>query len=550
MASTGDAAAGPVRSGHSPTAGSPRRQLPQQPQQQPPQRLPQQPQPQQQQQQQQQQPSEAPQKRPPKPLFACAVRIAADVAAVRESFAAHADLQWDDGRASRCGLSGMADEICVDSGLVKVRFSDGDTGWWPKKAVKRIRPAGSGTSPSTPTVRSSPAPSPNVIQLRSSAPAATPFAETDCTPIVGRCTALEMPYSRPAADREWDPAKVRPAAVLQKALEHVKGRAGKFDNAEDELAYMNEQLKSIRQDLTVQHIMTPLTTEAYECHARVCLRRGDLAEFTACQAKIRDFHEIKGMAPNKAHVREFAAYRLLFCALTGQHAELEAEIARHTRAALRRNPLRFALNVVRAATPPNAARLRQLAAAAPADGLYRELMELFLGDSPARGLRASLYLEMLQAYKPSVPREHVTATLLFAGEADTEAWLRGTRAVAKSPGHIDCSKSLASFRLVRQELGTRKDFAQCSKTPTVYGGGGGFYDPQAAIRAELEASMYQQQWEQEWEPDYSKIGWFIEGMNGEPWGEVVGDGGDVWELETGRIARKQNRGYMWRWAQW
>lgn len=67
--------------------------------------------------------------------------------------------------------------------------------------------------------------------------------------IVGTCTNLEKPYFRLGADP--DPAKVRPESVLKQSLKMLKS---KWKNKEVEYRYMEEQFKSIRQDLVVQGI--------------------------------------------------------------------------------------------------------------------------------------------------------------------------------------------------------------------------------------------------------------------------------------------------------
>lgn len=43
------------------------------------------------------------------------------------------------------------------------------------------------------------------------------------------------------------------------------------------------------------------------------------------------------------------------------------------------------------------------------------------------------------------------------------------------------------------------------------------------------------------------VGAVIRGNNGEVWGKVVAEEGDVWKLESGRIAKKATQGQKWYW---
>jgi SAC3 family protein LENG8/THP3 len=67
--------------------------------------------------------------------------------------------------------------------------------------------------------------------------------------IVGTCTNLEKQFFRLGADP--DPAKVRPEHILKQSLKMLKK---KWKHKEVEYRYMEEQFKSIRQDLVVQGI--------------------------------------------------------------------------------------------------------------------------------------------------------------------------------------------------------------------------------------------------------------------------------------------------------
>ena len=67
-------------------------------------------------------------------------------------------------------------------------------------------------------------------------------------PLVGRNYILEKPYLR--LTTYADPLDVRPLPVLIKALAHIKNRYA----TEEDFEWANEQLKSLRQDLTVQRV--------------------------------------------------------------------------------------------------------------------------------------------------------------------------------------------------------------------------------------------------------------------------------------------------------
>ena len=268
---------------------------------------------------------------------------------------------------------------------------------------------------------------------------------------VGTNTDLEKSYLRltsaPAA------SEVRPPSVLRDALALVKKKWAESRDA----AYAADQLKSIRQDLTVQRKRGgSLAAEVYETHARIALETKDWAEFNQCQTVLRAMHERQGArklvarkekekekgrgvsdeAPDDATnrtddnddvVAEFAAYRLLYAASQSTTASLTREL-RHLARQGALEPGRTHEYVASALRVATAAKTNACVA------FFREVGSnvsrscpgfVPLAELSSSGVRRDALRAMLRAYAGSrdgVPVAFAAKTLGFFGDDACDAF--------------------------------------------------------------------------------------------------------------------------------
>lgn len=185
-------------------------------------------------------------------------------------------------------------------------------------------------------------------------------------PIVGTCETLEKKYLRLTAPPV--PAKVRPQRILTQTLDLVKRKWRKEGN----YSYICDQFKSMRQDLTVQHIKNEFTVSVYEIHARIALEKGDIGEYNQCQTQLRSLYAM-GLKGNPI---EFKAYRILYFIHTANRSGLNDTLADLTAAEKEEWPIKHALSVRSAIALGNYHKVFQLYLDTPNMGAY--LMDMFV----------------------------------------------------------------------------------------------------------------------------------------------------------------------------
>lgn len=193
-----------------------------------------------------------------------------------------------------------------------------------------------------------------------------PGSEADQGSVIGRCQILEKKYFRLTSAP--NPDTVRPLSILQKTLELLK----KKWKSENNYSYICDQFKSLRQDLTVQHIKTSFTVNVYEIHARIALEKGDLGEYNQCQTQLRALYS----QHLGGHPEEFKAYRILYFIHTCNRTDMNDVLADLTPAEKNHPSIKHALATRSALALGNYHRFFKLYLDTPNMGAY--LMDMFV----------------------------------------------------------------------------------------------------------------------------------------------------------------------------
>ncbi|KAL4902817.1 hypothetical protein BDW74DRAFT_157655 [Aspergillus multicolor] len=225
-------------------------------------------------------------------------------------------------------------------------------------------------------------------------------------PVVGRCQDLEKRYFRLTSAP--NPDTVRPLPVLMKTLDLLKKKWKKDNN----YTYICDQFKSLRQDLTVQHIRNEFTVSVYEIHARIALEKGDLGEYNQCQTQLRALYaqQLGG------HPTEFKAYRILYFIHTRNWTAMNDALADLTPTDKRSAAVKHALDVRSALALGNYHRFFQLYLDTPNMGAY--LMDMFVDRERLSALSA-----ICKAYKPDVRIRFITEELGFESDEQSARFI-------------------------------------------------------------------------------------------------------------------------------
>jgi len=139
--------------------------------------------------------------------------------------------------------------------------------------------------------------------------------------IMGTSNLVFKPFLRlTTAPEPWE---VRTRTQLPKSFAAV------INKWKDEHNYKwtCEQLKSIRQDLTVQCIRDEFMVEVYETHGRIAIEAADHSEFNQCQSQLAQLYKDGRKSKNRA---EFAAYSIIYCLYTRNMTDMTKRLSQLT----------------------------------------------------------------------------------------------------------------------------------------------------------------------------------------------------------------------------
>ncbi|KAJ1364550.1 SAC3/GANP/Nin1/mts3/eIF-3 p25 [Parelaphostrongylus tenuis] len=258
--------------------------------------------------------------------------------------------------------------------------------------------------------------------MRTTATCVTPSAHPIRMRLVrGTCQNIEKSFFR--LTTAPDPSQVRPPEVLEKSLENVKDKY----RSGAPYRYLSDQLRSIRQDLTVQRVRNRFTVLVYEINARIALENKDREEFNKCQSQLKLlYHEI----PNCPNEPEFIAYRLLYYIAMANTLDISSLLNGLSGSIRSDECVSFAMKVRRAVSLGNYVTLFRLFNAAPKMCPY--IMDLFVERE-----RKSALVCIFKSYRPTIPVVKVSEWLGMS-ESSLVEWLNMLDIECQEGGMLDC----------------------------------------------------------------------------------------------------------------
>jgi len=203
--------------------------------------------------------------------------------------------------------------------------------------------------------------------------------------VVGVCQKLEKQYLRLTSAP--DPSIVRPEYILKKTFDMLMKKWKSNPNYK----YTCEQFKSMRQDLTVQHLKNAFTVNVYETHGKIALTVGDLSEFNQCQTQLLQLYDIEQTF--RKNFFEFTLYRMLYYLVTDNASSLYSMLKDLHPETRQQEAVQYGLEIRNAVVSKNWCQFFKIYKNAPHNGTL-------LTTKILPGMRFRALERIARAYKP------------------------------------------------------------------------------------------------------------------------------------------------------
>lgn len=267
------------------------------------------------------------------------------------------------------------------------------------------------------------------------------FEKTEQYAVVGTCMSLEKRYLRLTAAP--DPALVRPEPVLRQWLAELEKV---WANQQREWKYVEDQMRAIRQDLTVQNVRGSFAARVYELNARWALESGDLGQFNQCQTQLKQLHA--NLPETDLDTKcEFLSYRLLYYFF--QNLRVDEQLFLHQLISEERvwaHPfVKTAMAVRSAATTNNFSKFFRLVREARVGGKHVAPHTKFLLHAFDAKQKIAALVVLSRAIATPIGVAWLQEMLDFETAAACAAFLNDHGAVMQSESHIDPKASFPVF---------------------------------------------------------------------------------------------------------
>lgn len=207
--------------------------------------------------------------------------------------------------------------------------------------------------------------------------------------VVGCSQAIWKPYLRLTSAPK--PEAVRPKKVLRLSFSKLQQIVKEGSKS---YKWISEQYKSIRQDLTVQHINEHFTVKVYEANAEVAIAHEDVSELNQCLTQLSRLYD-DGIQSSKSAT--FIGLKVLYYIHCEDLLSLALYIKRLSTALLAQVEIQQAIQVVRWIQIGNSYQLFRYYHQCP-DGVLKNMLHFMLHD-----IRLHITKILLKSYKPTIP---------------------------------------------------------------------------------------------------------------------------------------------------